>query len=104
MSKAGKRLLIAAKEAVAIARGDSPPARIHIPADIRVKTIRTKLELSQDDFAYQFGFTVNQIRDWEQGRSRPIGGARAYLMLIDREPDGVRHLLARLRKEGRKAA
>jgi putative transcriptional regulator len=104
MSKAGKRLLIAAKEAVAIARGEVAPARIYIPADIRVKDIRTKLDLSQDDFAYQFGFTVNQIRDWEQGRSRPIGGVRAYLMLIDREPDGVRNLLTRLRKESRKAA
>lgn len=84
MSKAGKRLLSAAREAVAIARGETEAARIYIPADINVKAIRTKLDLPQDDFAYQFGFTVNQIKDWEQGRSRPIGGVRAYLMLIDR--------------------
>jgi DNA-binding transcriptional regulator YiaG len=24
---------------------------------------------SQDDFAQEFGFTINQIRDWEQGRT-----------------------------------
>jgi putative transcriptional regulator len=52
-----------------------------------------KLELSQDDFAAHFGFTVNQIRDWEQGRSRPIGGVRAYLMMIERDPAGVLALL-----------
>jgi putative transcriptional regulator len=55
--------------------------------------IRTKIGLSQDDFATAFGFTVNQIRDWEQGRSRPLGGVRAYLMIIDRDPNGVLNML-----------
>lgn len=94
MSKAGSRLLEAAREAAAIARGDRRPAHIHIPADIDVKSIRAKLSLSQDDFAWQFGFTVNQIRDWEQGRTRPLGGVRAYLMIIERDPDSVRRILA----------
>lgn len=98
MSKAGKRLLEAAHEAVAIARGERKPARIYIPADIDVKAIRRKVGLSQDDFAYQFGFTVNQIRDWEQGRARPLGGVRAYLMIIDRNPDRVRQLLGEMRE------
>lgn len=98
MSKAGKRLLEAAREAVAIARGEQEPARIHIPADIDVKAIRAKQRLSQDDFASQFGFTINQIRDWEQGRARPLGGVRAYLMIIDRDPESVRRLLCDLKK------
>lgn len=93
MSKAGSRLLEAAKEAAAIARGDAKPAHTYIPSDINVKAIRQKLKLSQDDFAGQFGFTVNQIRDWEQGRSRPLGGVRMYLMLIAKDADGVRKLL-----------
>ena len=98
MTKAGKRLIEAAREAAAIARGDQKPARVHIPADIDVRSIRRKLKLSQDDFASKFGFSVNQIRDWEQGRSRPLGGVRAYLMIIDRAPANVLRLLGELRR------
>lgn len=80
-------------EALAIARGDSKPAKLFIPPEIEVKEIRTKLKLSQDDFAALFGFTVNQIRDWEQGRARPLGGVRAYLLIIERDPESVLQLL-----------
>ena len=90
MSKAGKRLLTAAREAADIARGDAAPAYMHIPADIDVRAIRRKTDLSQEDFAGQFGFTISQIRDWEQARHRPIGAHRAYLLLIDRDPAAVR--------------
>jgi putative transcriptional regulator len=80
-------------EALAIAKGEKKPAKLHIPPELDVSAIRTKIGLSQDDFATAFGFTVNQIRDWEQGRSRPLGGVRAYLMIIDRDPKGVLNLL-----------
>lgn len=98
MSKAGKRLIEAAREVAAIARGEESPARVHVPVAIDVGAIRRKLRLSQEDFASQFGFTVNQIRDWEQGRSRPIGGNRAYLLIIEGDAKGVRRLLADLRR------
>ena len=64
-----------------------------MPAELDVKAIRSKLDLSQDDFAAHFGFTVDQIKAWEQGRSRPIGGVRAYLMMIECDPAGVLTLL-----------
>jgi hypothetical protein len=38
------------------------------------------------------GFVAWQ-RWWEQGRSRPLGGNRAYLMIIDRDPKGVQAIL-----------
>lgn len=61
--------------------------------------------MSQNDFAAFFGFTVNQIRDWEQGRSRPLGGVRAYLMMIDNNPYEVITLLwSIIRKTAAKAA
>ncbi len=47
--------------------------------------------------------TLNQITAWEQGRSRPLGGARAYLTLIDREPGTIITMLRPLR-EARQAA
>jgi putative transcriptional regulator len=108
MSKFGTRLIQAAKEAAAIARGDVAPARIHVPADIDVKAVRQKLALGQDAFASEFGFSINQIRDWEQQRTRPLGAMRAYLMIIDRDPEGVRELLKRtpvaMKNRARKAA
>jgi len=89
-------------EVLAIARGEVKPAKLYIPAEIDVKSIRSKMALSQDEFATLFGFTLNQIKDWEQGRSRPLGGVRAYLTIIDRDPKSVLGLLHSL--AGRKAA
>lgn len=99
MTKAGNRLIHSALQAREIARGNLEPAKIHVPPELDVKAIRAKLRLTQDDFASEFGFTVTQIRDWEQNRHRPIGGHRAYLMLIDRNPDVVRRLLREVTKE-----
>jgi putative transcriptional regulator len=93
------------KEAIAIARGETKPARLYVPPEINVRAIRSKLDLSQDDFAAAFGFTVHQIRQWEQGRSRPLGAMRAYLVIIGGNPKRV---LAMLREasstRSRKAA
>jgi putative transcriptional regulator len=91
--KAFDKIAKGLNEALAFARGELKPTKLYIPPELDVKSIRTKLELSQGDFAAAFGFTVNQIKDWEQGRSRPIGGVRAYLMMIDSAPDAVLALL-----------
>jgi putative transcriptional regulator len=95
MSKFGKRLIAAAREARAIARGEADPAtyNIYVPAQIDVKAMRKKMQLSQDQFAYRYGFTLARIRDWEQGRSNPDGAARAYLMVIEKEPKAVERAL-----------
>ena len=91
-------------EALAIARGEAKPARLFIPAEIDVKAIRVKLGLSQGEFASVFHFTVNQIKDWEQGRSRPLGGVRAYLLMINRDPEAVVAILKSIATGPRKAA
>lgn len=104
MTSAGKRLIKSALQAREIARGDVPPAKAHIPAEIDVKAIRSRLRLTQDDFASEFGFTISQIRDWEQNRYRPLGSDRAYLMLIERNPDVVRKLLHDAKVEAMEAA
>jgi putative transcriptional regulator len=88
-------------EALSVARGERLPFRLHVPQEIDVRSIRAAQNLSQEDFASLFGFTLNQIRDWEQGRSRPLGGVRAYLMLIARAPNEV---IGLLRQSPRKMA
>jgi putative transcriptional regulator len=100
--KAFDRLEEALQEALAIAKGEAHPAKLYVPPEINVKAIRQKLDLSQDDFAAYFGFTIDQIKAWEQGRSRPLGGLRAYLMLIESNPEQVRSLLLAATKEAAK--
>jgi putative transcriptional regulator len=80
-------------EALAITQGISKPARLHVPAEIDVRAIRAKTKMAQEQFASAFGFTVSQVRQWEQGRYRPLGAMRAYLMVIDSNPDGVLSML-----------
>ena len=93
MSDLADLLVKSAKEARAIARGEAPPARIHAPEEIDVKAIRRATGLSQAAFAQTFGIPLGTLRDWEQGRSRPEGVARAYLVVIREMPAEVRRAL-----------
>jgi putative transcriptional regulator len=105
--KAFDKIAAGLTEALEIARGNAKPTKLYVPPEINVRGIRKKLGLSQDDFAQEFGFTINQIRDWEQGRSRPLDGLRAYLMIIERNPEAVLNLLrssAKIARRSRKVA
>lgn len=83
------------EEAVAIARNEADPAtyKVHVPSDIDVRAIRRQLGMTQERFASAFGFPVATLRDWEQGRARPDTSARAYLLVISREPQAVERAL-----------
>ena len=95
MSKLGKKLIAAAREGVAIARGKADPAtyRVHVPAGIDVKAMRRKMGMTQESFALRYGLTLSRLRDWEQGRSAPDGAVRAYLKVIEKEPEAVERAL-----------
>jgi putative transcriptional regulator len=95
MSKIGASIIRGMKEAIAFAEGtaDMSLYRVHIPAEIDVKAIRGRLGMTQREFAVRFGFSVNTVRHWEQGRRVPEGPTRAYLLVIDREPQAVQKAL-----------
>ena len=78
-------------------------ARRAVPAATskNVKAIRRRLGLSQKQFADRYGFSVETIRNYEQGHRRPSGPARVLLSVIANEPDAVTRALAR--KNGRRA-
>ena len=61
----------------------------------QAKIIRRALGLSQEDFAARYHIPLGTLRDWEQGRVEPDQAARAYLMVIAREPETVREALNR---------
>ena len=82
-------------EALAYAEGkaDANAYRVHVPERIDVTAIRTKLDMTQEEFAGRFGFSVNTLRHWEQGSRQPEGPTRAYLLVIDRAPKAVQKAL-----------
>jgi putative transcriptional regulator len=49
--------------------------------------------MTQEQFAGRFGFSINTLRHWEQGRRVPEGPTRAYLLVIDRNPKAVQKAL-----------
>jgi putative transcriptional regulator len=57
------------------------------------KVVRQALGLSQEEFAERFKIPVSTLRDWEQGRVQPDQAARAYLLVIARNPEAVREAL-----------
>lgn len=90
------RLIEAAKQGRAIARGEADPAtyRVHVPAEVDVRKIRSCLKLSQAEFAAKFGLMAATIRDWEQNRRKPDGAARVLLQIIKKDPEAVLRALA----------
>jgi len=72
-----------------------PPESTRVPPVVDVKSIRKRLGMSQLRFAAEFGFSASTVRNWEQGIVHPPASARAFLTVIDREPDLVRRALSR---------
>jgi putative transcriptional regulator len=70
-------------------------AQLHhqAPPDVDVRAIRHRLELSQNEFAARFGFSLAAVREWEQGRRRPEQAARTLLLVINRNPEIVSTVL-----------
>jgi putative transcriptional regulator len=95
MSKAFEMIKAGLEDALAHAKGraDKSKYKVHVPAQVDVKKIRTELGLSQDEFAQRFSFTAARVRDWEQGRSKPDSAARAYLTVIKKERKAVERAL-----------
>lgn len=96
----GADLIKGMGNAVAYARGLKAARRetvvkVEVPDLVDVRAIRGKLGMSQAAFAACFGFSIKNVRNWEQGERQPQGPARAYLVVIDRNPQAVQRALAK---------
>src|SRR5690242_13030136 len=93
---AGRKILDGLTEALAHTRGDSQATEHHvrIPDMIDVKAVRSRLGLTQAEFAMQFGFKLETVRNWEQAKRVPEASARALLKIIENEPEAVQRALA----------
>jgi putative transcriptional regulator len=85
------------REALAHAAGGKTNVVIHrvTPHETDAREARTKLGLSQREFASFIGTGVGTVRKWELGTRRPSGAARALIHVIKTEPNAVRRALAK---------
>jgi len=88
------KLVKSVRQAGRIRRGKSSASRAFEfrPAD--VKAIRDGLGKSQSEFALMIGVSVSTLQNWEQGRRRPEGPARALLKIAAENPEAVAKALS----------
>jgi putative transcriptional regulator len=65
---------------------------------VAIIEIRYKFHATQRQFARMFGISVETLRNWEQGKRRPQGPARALLRVAAGNPDEVLRTLWRYRR------
>jgi putative transcriptional regulator len=91
----GESVIQGLNEAIAWTRGEDTNARVtlvHVP-EVDVRKVRTKMGLSQTEFATKFGLPPATLRNWEQGRSRPDAPTRVLLAVIAKHPEAVEDVL-----------
>jgi putative transcriptional regulator len=91
----GQSIIQGLREAVAWTRGENDHVRVtlvQVP-EVDIREIRTKMRLSQAQFATRFGFPPATLRNWEQGRSRPDAPTRVLLAVIAKHPEAVEDVL-----------
>src|SRR5262249_16701893 len=82
-------LVTGIRQAGKIRRGESTPSRVTQFEPLDVKAIRKRLGKSQTEFATMIGVSVSTLQNWEQGRRRPEGPARALLKVAAQNPEAV---------------
>ena len=54
-----------------------------------IKKIRSRLDVSQAQFALMIGVSKSTLQNREQGRREPEGPAKALLRIVDKKPEAV---------------
>ena len=60
----------------------------------RFRRLRHKLGLTQDQFATTYGIPLASLRQYEMARYMPPPATRAYLKVIEQEPEMVKRVIA----------
>lgn len=77
------------KDVEAFLAGEQEGLKAHVPQDVDVKAIRSRLGMTQARFSDTFGFSLDAIKHWEGGRRIPEASARTLLTVIDKNPGAV---------------
>ncbi len=84
-----EKLVASIKEAGEIKAGISKASRVFEIKPPEIKSVREKLNVSQNEFAMMIGVSVRTLQNWEQGRRTPEGPAKALLRIASRNPQAV---------------
>jgi putative transcriptional regulator len=60
----------------------------------RFRRLRHRLGMTQDQFATTYGIPLTSLRQYEMARYMPPPATRAYLKVIEAEPDVVKRVIA----------
>jgi len=56
----------------------------------RLKQLRTKLQMTQDEFAAAYDLPIGTIKNWEQNRrKRPSQAVLLVVKMIEKDPEGM---------------
>ena len=89
MSNAFNSIKQGLDEALEFSKGKKSKAIVHEFSPLDVKNIRTKIGMSQNEFASAFGISVSTLRHWERGDRTPHGPALVLLNVVSKEPSAV---------------
>ena len=114
----GEELIEAAREMVAVHRGELEPTRVTYrvrtgpDADLtsppfysgrRVRQIRDKMGVSQARFAKVMNCRVGTVKAWEEDLREPNGASRRLLDLADHHPEALLAMVTRSAPEQEEA-
>lgn len=88
-TRLGRALVDGMTQVLAHVRGEIELKSYVLPGPIDVKAIRKKVGMSQSEFAAAFALNRRTLQEWEQGKTAPDNAVRAYLTVIDRNPEAV---------------
>ena len=83
------KLVASIKEAGEIKAGLKSPSRVDEIKPPDIKSVREKLNVSQSEFSLMIGVSVRTLQNWEQGRRKPEGPAKALLRIASKNPQAV---------------
>lgn len=88
------QLLESGRQMKAIREGRMKPARVTKLTPDHPRVVRSRLGMTQEEFAEMLGVPVGTLRNWEQGIREPVGAAKTLLRIAAKHPKIVRDALA----------
>ncbi|MCX7546297.1 helix-turn-helix domain-containing protein [Marinicella gelatinilytica] len=85
-NKLFNELLESTKQMGEILHNKRQPVRVFEFPDVEIKKLREEVGLSQAEFALLIGVSKRTLENWEQGRRKPTGPAKALLRILEADP------------------
>jgi putative transcriptional regulator len=87
--RVNRRLLDATTEVDLLLQQKLDDADSMLDAAKFARRVRKRLGLTQTEFSQRIDVSLDTIRNWEQGKRRPTGAAKALLKVLDKTPESA---------------